>query len=72
MINLTCAFFRAQMQLFFIALTSIIWGVTNPFIRKASSGIEKVKEKQFFKRVLLEFKVLFTNISVTSLINHFN
>jgi len=56
------------MQLFFIALTSIFWGVTNPFIRKASAGIETVKEEKFFKRLLLEFKVLFTNISVSILI----
>jgi hypothetical protein len=52
------------MQLFLIVLSSILWGVTNPFIRKASIGIEKVKAKNNLEKILFELKFLFTKFKV--------
>jgi hypothetical protein len=53
------------MQLFLILLSSILWGTTNPFIRKASAGIEKVKARNNFEKIFLELKFLFTNFNVS-------
>jgi len=53
------------MQIFLIFLSSILWGVTNPFIRKASTGIEKVKARNSLEKILLELKFLFTNFNVS-------
>ena len=55
------------MQLFFVFISSLFWGITNPFIRKASSGIEKIEAKNSFERTLNELKFLFTNINVNKI-----
>ena len=53
------------MQLILVLISSILWGVTNPFIRKASRGIEKIQASGTFNRIFLELKFLFTNFNVT-------
>ena len=64
-----CCSFRSrnQMQLILVLVSSILWGVTNPFIRKASAGLEKVKASNTLERIFLELKFLFTNPSVSLL-----
>jgi hypothetical protein len=52
------------MQLILVFISSILWGVTNPFIRKASGGIEKIQATNTFNRIFLELKFLFTNLNV--------
>lgn len=53
------------MQFILIILSSILWGVTNPFIRKASTGLEKVKANNNFEKIFLELRFLFTNFNVS-------
>ena len=53
------------MQLVLVLISSILWGVTNPFIRKASRGIEKIQASSTLNRIFLELKFLFTNFNVT-------
>ena len=52
------------MQLALIVLSAALWGVTNPFIRRASAGIENIQAGNFLAKTFLEFKFLFTNINV--------
>jgi len=51
------------MQLILIIISALLWGATNPFIRKASVGIEKIHADTFFTKTLLELKFLFTNLN---------
>jgi multidrug transporter EmrE-like cation transporter len=61
------------MQLVLVLISSILWGVTNPFIRKNSAGIEKIQATNTFNRIFLELKFLFTNINylIPFLLNQF-
>lgn len=52
------------MQLILILISAVLWGATNPFIRKASAGIEKVQADSVIAKTLLELKFLFTNLNV--------
>ncbi|CAF0735260.1 unnamed protein product [Brachionus calyciflorus] len=51
------------MQLFLILTSALLWGITNPFIRKGSSGLENINSDNYFKRILLELKFLFSNLN---------
>lgn len=51
------------MQLVLILISSLLWGATNPFIRKASAGIEQVQADNFITKTFLELKFLFTNLN---------
>lgn len=42
-------------------LVSLLWGATNPFLKKGSSGIEDVKHSNSVLRFLLEMKFLALN-----------
>lgn len=54
------------MQVILLALlSSFLWGVTNPFLGKASKGIEKIESDRLVVKILLELKFLFTNINVS-------
>lgn len=55
------------MQTALIFLSSILWGVTNPFLRKASIGLEAIQAKSFLAQTILQLKFLFTNLNVTVL-----
>lgn len=56
------------MQLILVLISAVLWGATNPFIRKASTGIEKVQADSFIAKTILELKFLFTNINVIILL----
>lgn len=53
------------MQLVLVIVSSLLWGITNPFIRKGAIGLESIKSNNFFIRTYLEFKYLFTNLNVS-------
>ncbi|KAI8325458.1 hypothetical protein GQ54DRAFT_308400 [Martensiomyces pterosporus] len=42
-------------------LTALCWGFTNPFIKRGSEGIEKIKKDSWVKQTLAETWFLFTN-----------
>jgi hypothetical protein len=48
-----------------ILLSSFLWGVTNPFLGKASKGIEKIHASNSILKIFLELKFLFTNLNVS-------
>lgn len=53
------------MQLVLIFVSSLLWGITNPYIRKGAIGLEKIKADNFITKTYLEFKYLFTNLDVS-------
>lgn len=53
------------MQLVLVIASSLLWGITNPFIRKGAIGLENIKSNNFLTKTYLEFKYLFTNLSVS-------
>ncbi|KAI9469215.1 hypothetical protein BX667DRAFT_473305 [Coemansia mojavensis] len=42
-------------------LTAICWGLTNPFIKRGSEGIEKIKKDTWLAQTLAEAWFLFTS-----------
>lgn len=48
----------------YLICVAILWGATNPFIKKGSSGIHHVKSNSYLMQFLLELRYLVTNISV--------
>ncbi|KAJ2063339.1 hypothetical protein GGH94_000505, partial [Coemansia aciculifera] len=42
-------------------LTALCWGFTNPFIKRGSEGIEKIKKTSWLSQTLAESWFLFTN-----------
>ena len=46
-----------------IFVASFLWGATNPFLGKASSGIEKIHSDSQIKKIFLELYFLFTNLN---------
>lgn len=51
-----------------LVLVAILWGATNPFIKRGSKGIENVKGNSLTKQFLLELKYLVTNIYVMEVV----
>ena len=54
-------------QLIFIIISAFLQGISDPLIRKATQGIEKIEQKEdknFFATKLVELKFLFTNFKV--------
>ncbi|XP_032404098.1 transmembrane protein 234 [Xiphophorus hellerii] len=45
-----------------LVLVSLLWGCTNPFLKKGSEGIEKVTETNRVFQLLAEIKFLLLNI----------
>jgi hypothetical protein len=58
--------FLDQMLIFFLFLSSLFWGITNPFIKRATKKIEwgKSDSKCFLEGILRELKFLFANLNV--------
>jgi Putative transmembrane family 234 len=54
-----------------LILVGILWGGTNPFIKKGSAGVQRVKASNLFFQILLELKYLFTQWRVMLIFNHF-
>lgn len=46
---------------FWFLFVAIIWGSTNPFLKKGGSGIEKVKKKNVILQFIAELKFLVFN-----------
>ena len=44
-----------------LVLVSLLWGATNPFIKKGGAGIESVQHENKIWKFLLEMKFLFLN-----------
>ncbi|KAM4700913.1 transmembrane protein 234 isoform 3-T3 [Discoglossus pictus] len=44
-----------------LLLVSVLWGVTNPFLRKGAEGLEVVKEKRTLRQLLSETRFLICN-----------
>ena len=49
-----------QQALWFV-LVGLLWGATNPFIKRGGAGVEKVKHSNRVARFLLELKFLVLN-----------
>ncbi|XP_015235459.1 transmembrane protein 234 [Cyprinodon tularosa] len=45
-----------------LILVSLLWGCTNPFLKKGSEGIENVKETNRVSQLLAEIKFLLLNV----------
>ncbi|XP_059484991.1 transmembrane protein 234 homolog [Neocloeon triangulifer] len=41
-------------------LVGLLWGGTNPFIKRGSTGVKKIKASNIIVQLLLELKYLFT------------
>jgi hypothetical protein len=48
-----------------LCVVAFLWGFTNPFIKRAGSGIESVKKENYVSQFLAELKFLFTNWKVS-------
>lgn len=48
----------------YLCLVAILWGVTNPFIKKGAQGLEDIKAKSFYEQFIKEFVFLITNLKV--------
>ncbi|KAK6188755.1 hypothetical protein SNE40_004869 [Patella caerulea] len=46
---------------FWLVCVAVLWGGTNPFIKKGSQGIEKIKHENPIKQFLSELIFLFSN-----------
>ncbi|XP_013870723.1 transmembrane protein 234 [Austrofundulus limnaeus] len=49
-------------ELFSLLLVSVLWGCTNPFLKKGSEGIEKVTKANRVSQLLAEIKFLLLNL----------
>ncbi|XP_015204198.2 transmembrane protein 234 [Lepisosteus oculatus] len=45
-----------------LCVVSVLWGGTNPFLKKGTEGIERVKECNIVRQVVAEIKFLFLNV----------
>ncbi|KAE8624381.1 hypothetical protein XENTR_v10005937 [Xenopus tropicalis] len=48
-------------EMFSFLLVSLLWGVTNPFLRKGAEGMESVREEKTLKQLLSEARFLIFN-----------
>lgn len=51
-------------EVFCLLLVAILWGGTNPFLKKGTEGIERVQKDNKLLQFLAEVKFLFLNIKV--------
>jgi hypothetical protein len=49
-----------------LLLVAILWGCTNPFLKRGTEGIEHVKRTNKVLQVLAEVKFLFLNLQVNT------
>ncbi|GAA6213445.1 transmembrane protein 234 [Lates japonicus] len=49
-------------ELLSLLLVSVLWGCTNPLLKRGTEGIEKVSETSRVSQLLAEVKFLFSNI----------
>ena len=48
-------------EIFWLTIVAILWGGTNPLIKKGGQGIEKIKKSNFIHQMLAEIWFLCTN-----------
>ncbi|XP_044142448.1 transmembrane protein 234 isoform X2 [Bufo gargarizans] len=48
-------------HVFSLLFVSVLWGVTNPFLRRGAEGVERVKVEGRVRRLLYEAKFLISN-----------
>jgi hypothetical protein len=51
-----------------LCVIALLWGFTNPFIKRAGSGIESIKKENYVSQFLAELKSLFTKWKVSKTI----
>ena len=50
--------------MFGLILSGFLWGVTNPFLKRGTAGVEEVQEKHFLKQRISEILFLITKWEV--------
>ncbi|XP_033116512.1 transmembrane protein 234-like [Anneissia japonica] len=48
-------------EILWLTFVAVLWGGTNPFIKKGGAGIEEIKERNAIRQFLAELKFLFFN-----------
>ncbi|XP_071964364.1 transmembrane protein 234-like isoform X4 [Antedon mediterranea] len=48
-------------EIIWLTFVAVLWGGTNPFIKKGGAGIEKISERTAVRQFLAELKFLFLN-----------
>lgn len=51
-------------ELLSLLLVSVLWGCTNPFLKRGTEGIENVQHTNRVSQLLAEVKFLFLNLKV--------
>ncbi|XP_072356427.1 transmembrane protein 234 isoform X2 [Scyliorhinus torazame] len=49
------------MEVFCLLLVALLWGGTNPFLKKGTEGLEKVQSRNFVTQLFAEMRFLFLN-----------
>lgn len=49
-------------SILYLCLVAILWGVTNPFIKRGAQGLENVKATSIYGQFIKEFMFLITNL----------
>ena len=60
--------FLVLVNAFWLCLVALLWGFTNPFIKKSGAGIENIETRNYVTQFFAELKFLFTNWKVGELI----
>lgn len=68
--NISKNIFVLVVEILSLLLVAVLWGVTNPLLKKGTEGIEHVKEGSRIAQFLAEVKFLFLNIRVNTFGNH--
>uniref|UniRef100_A0A8C3A2B0 Transmembrane protein 234 n=1 Tax=Cyclopterus lumpus TaxID=8103 RepID=A0A8C3A2B0_CYCLU len=53
---------RLAVELLGLVLVSVLWGCTNPFLKRGAEGIEHVRHSDRVSQLLAEVKFLFLNL----------
>lgn len=51
-------------SILYLFVVAILWGITNPFMRKGAQGLETVKATSVYKQFIKEIAFLVTNLKV--------
>ena len=63
-VNEVC--FVSTVEVCCFVVVAVLWGATNPFLKKGTEGIERVKKGNIILQFLAEVKFLFLNFKVKS------
>lgn len=47
-----------------LVLVAALWGGTQPLLKRASSGLQRVQEPTWARQLLQEMKTLFLNVEI--------